>query len=34
MAGYPWLIFLLCLALGAAVPWLTVRLLVMWVTLD
>lgn len=34
MSGYPLLIFVLCVTLGAAVLWLILRLLVMWVTLD
>lgn len=34
MSGYPLLLFLLCLALGAAALWFSLRLLVMWVTLD
>ncbi len=33
MAGHP-LLFLLCLALGAAILWFALRLLVMWITLD
>ncbi len=34
MSGHPLLYFVLCLALGAAVLWFVLRLLVMWVTLD